>query len=114
MPNKDNLIPQAHKLTDEERTRGGKKSGETRRLQSAIRKALDSRADSAEFCELFEQFKIKKGSRDYASAIACAGIKKAAKGDLGWAGFIRDMLGENPKDSVGDTGDVVIIDDIGD
>ena len=38
MANNDNLIPQAHKLTVEEASKGGKRSGEVRREQKTYRK----------------------------------------------------------------------------
>lgn len=114
MPKRENLIPEFHVLTDDERIRGGRKSGETRRLQGAIRRALSSRADSAEFRQLFEKFGTPEESRDYANAIACAGILKAAMGDKGWAEYIRNTVGEKPIDEAEDGGGrVVIIDDIG-
>ena len=37
MANNDNLIPQAHKLTVEEASKGGKRSGEVRREQKTYR-----------------------------------------------------------------------------
>lgn len=49
MANKDNLIPQAHKLTVEELSRGGKRSGEARRekatMLSTLEKLLDEEND---------------------------------------------------------------------
>lgn len=117
MANEQNLIPGGHIPTKEEASRGGKKSGETRRLQSAIKKALMSAVKDDELKEVFTKFGIKKGSQDYATAIACAGVLKAAKGDIDWAHFIRDTAGEKPKDEVEVGGGVVILtggDDIAD
>ena len=92
--------------------KGGIESGKTRRLQGAIKRALQSRASSAELNELFEGFGIEEGSRDYATAIACAVVNKAAKGDLSAAGFVRDSIGEKPKDEISLDGGVVIVDDL--
>lgn len=112
MANEQNLIPGGHKLTVEEQSLGGKKSGETRRLQGAIKRALGSKASSAEFKELFDSFEIEKDSRDYAAAIGCAVILKAAKGDLMAASFVRDTIGEKPSEDINLNGGVVIVDDL--
>lgn len=112
MANEQNLIPQAHKLTVDEASKGGKKSAETRRIQSAIIKALDSKVTDEQLVELFERFGIKKGDRRYSSAIACAVVKKAADGDLQAMSFIRDTIGEKPKDEISVDGGVVIVDDL--
>lgn len=45
MGNAKNLIPQAHKLTVEEQSAGGKKSGEVRRERKAIRELLNDYVD---------------------------------------------------------------------
>ena len=41
MANEQNLIPQAHKLTVEEASRGGQKSGEVRREKKTVQKILN-------------------------------------------------------------------------
>lgn len=41
MANEQNLIPGGHKLTREEQSRAGKKSGETRRQKAQIRKSVE-------------------------------------------------------------------------
>ncbi len=116
MANEQNLIPAGqeggHMLTREEQSAGGKKSAEKRRLQGAIKKALESNASATEFDDLFEKFGIEKNSRDYAAAIACAITMKAAQGDLSAASFVRDTIGEKPKEEVSLDGGVVIVDDI--
>ena len=109
MANEQNLIPGGHKFTQEEASKGGKKSAETRRLQGAVKKALMSAVKDDEVKEVFAKFGIEEGSQDYATAIACVGVLKAAKGDLSWAGFIRDTAGEKPKDEVDLGGGVVIL-----
>ena len=117
MANEQNLIPGGHIPSKEEASKGGKKSGETRRLQAAVKKALMSAVKDEEIKEIFDKFGIEEGSKDYATAIACVGVLKAAKGDISWAGFIRDTAGEKPKDEVDISGGVVILsgdDDIAD
>ena len=114
MANEQNLIPGGHTFTQEEASKGGIASGKARRLQGAIKRALESKASSADFRELFEKFGIDEESRDYAAAIACALIQKAAKGDLSAASFVRDSIGEKPKEEISLEGGVVIVDDIKD
>lgn len=112
MANEQNLIPGGHKFTREEASKGGQESAKTRRLQSAIKKALESKANSSELKEVFEEFGIKDDNdRNYAAAIACAITLKAAKGDLSAASFIRDTIGEKPIDEISLDGGVVIVDD---
>ena len=116
MANEQNLKPFTSDQDREEAAKNGRKggiaSGKARRLQGAIKRALESKASSAEFRELFENFGIDEESRDYAAAIACALIQKAAKGDLSAAGFVRDSIGEKPKEEISLDGGVVIVDDI--
>lgn len=87
-------------------------TNEKRALGNAIKKALKSSAEGEKYAELFKQFGIKGKNKNYTNAIACAGILKAANGDKGWAEYIRDMVGENPKNETSDVECVVIIDDI--
>lgn len=112
MANEQNLIPGGHKLTKEELSNGGKASGKTRRLQSAIKKALESKATSEEFNDIFEQFQIEEGDRNYCFVVACALVNKAAKGDISAINLLRDSIGEKPKEEIDLNGGVVIVDDI--
>ncbi len=113
MANEQNLKPGAYKLTREEQSKGGKKSGETRRLQAAMKKALEKKVSNPEFDELFADFDIKKVDRNYAMAIACNVVNKAAKGDLSAVTFLRDSIGEKPKDEISiATVDVDVIDEV--
>ena len=112
MANEQNLIPGGHELTKEEASKGGKASGKTRRLQSAIKRALESKATSEEFNDIFEQFGIEEGDRDYSLVVACALVNKAAKGDLSAISLLRDTIGEKPKEEIDLNGGVVIVDDI--
>lgn len=109
MANEQNLT---HQLTAEERSKGGTESGKTRRLKSAFEKRLDAKVTSGDFNEIMEEFGIEKGSAVYMDAVACVGVRKAAQGDLAWATFIRDLIGEKPKDEIALNGGVVIIDDV--
>ena len=100
MANEQNLKPGGHKLTKEEQSKGGKKSGETRRLQSAMKKALDKKVINPDLIFLFNEFGIKKGDRNYAQAIACNLVDKAARGNLDAIALLRDSIGEKPKDEI--------------
>lgn len=112
MANEQNLIPGAHKFTPEELSKGGIASGKKRRLQGAIERALDCKASSAEFKELFETFGTDEDDRTFVSAIGCVLAKKAAQGNLEAISLLRDTIGEKPKEEVSLDGGVVIIDDI--
>lgn len=114
MANEQNLIPGAHTLTAEEASRGGVESGKTRRLQGAIKRALESKASSPELQAIFDEFNVEKDSRDYAAAIGCVVIQKAVKGDLMAMSFIRDTVGEKPSEDINLNGGVVIVDDLKD
>ena len=114
MANNSNLIPQAHKLTVEDQSAGGRASGKKRRLQGAIERALDAAASSAEFQEIFDRFAVSPEDKNYASAIACALVAKAASGNLDAIALMRDTVGEKPKEEIDLSGGVVIIDDLAD
>lgn len=118
MANEQNLIPgnqpYGHTLTREEQSAGGKASGKARRLQGAIKRALESKASSPELQAVFDEFKIDENNRDYATAIGCVVIQKAVKGDLSAMSFIRDTVGEKPKEEISLEGGVAIVDDIKD
>jgi hypothetical protein len=114
MANEENLIPCGHKFTQEEAKKGGRESGKKRQLQSAIKKVLESKANIPELQEVFEKFGIKKGDKNYTTAIACALVLKSAKGDLSAISLLRDTIGEKPVEEIDLNGGVVIVDDITD
>lgn len=114
MANEQNLIPGGHKLTSEEASKGGKASGRKRRLQGAIEHALDCKASSADFKELFEMFGIDEDDKTFVSAIGCVLAKKAAQGNLDAIQLVRDTIGEKPTEEVSLNGGVVIVDDLKD
>lgn len=111
MANEQNLIPGGHKFTQEEASKGGMESGKKRRLQGAIERALDSNAEKG-FGEIITEFGID--DKTFASAIACALVKKAAQGNLDAISLIRDTVGEKPKEEISLGGGVVIVDDLTD
>ena len=108
MANEQNLIPGGHILTKEEQSKGGKASGEVRKLRSAVKKALEANlpSDMEELKEILEKAKIDTTNDN---GIAFAMVLKALKGDIFAASWIRDTAGEKPKDEVSLGGDAVVI-----
>lgn len=89
MANEQNLIPQAHRLTVEEASRGGKKSGETRRRRKAFAEAFN--------VLLQREFTDRNGNRiQGVDAIAAKTFQAAMDGDLKAMQIIRDTVGEMP------------------
>ena len=99
MPNPENLIPQAHKLTVEEQSKGGKASVEARRNKKTIQKILNDvlDADSADF-EFIEKIAKKMGLTGEKSVrdvytIFCL-FNKLKKGDLNDLLTLTKLCGE--------------------
>lgn len=88
MANEQNLIPQAHKLTVEEASRGGKKSAEVKKEKRMLKDLLE---------EALEK-KTNTGNR-YVD-ITFALIKEAEKGNVKAYETIRDTLGQKPKENI--------------
>ena len=108
MANEQNLIPGVHKLTPEEQSEGGKKSGETRRLKAAVKKALEGKVPEG-MSELIQVLENAGVDTTNDNGIAFAVVLKALKGDLSAATWIRDIVGEKPKDELQIEGDGVVI-----
>lgn len=106
--NEQNLIPGGHKFTQEEASKGGKASGEVRKLRSAVKRVLEMKLPEGkeELKEALEKAGIDT-TNDY--GIAFAMVLKALQGDTSAANWIRDTAGEKPKDEVSLGGDAVII-----
>ena len=93
MANTKNLKPQAHKLTVEEQSKGGKASGEKRRQRKTFAEAFDA--------WLSADHKDKNGNKMNGMDILTAAIiQKAAKGDVRAFEVIRDSVGEKPIDKI--------------
>lgn len=89
MPNENNLIPQAHILTVEEQSKGGKASGEARRRRKTLKEEL---------LLMLEDEAVQK-------SVAAALINEAIEGNnagsvRGAFETIRDTIGEKPADKV--------------
>lgn len=88
------------------------KSDNKRLMQTAFNAALGSSANDENLKDLFDEFGVSKSNRNYASAIACAGIKKAVSGDKSWAEFIKNMVQLKVDEPNKEDASVVIVDDI--
>lgn len=89
MANEQNLIPQAHKLSVEEASKGGKASGEARRRRKAFSEAFDML--------LQKEFADQNGNvLTGVEAIAAKTFQAAMNGDLKAMQIIRDTVGEMP------------------
>lgn len=93
MANKETLIPQAHKLTVDEASKGGKKSAETRKRKKELRIAFEALLE--------KEFVDAKGvSKSGAELIAFKQFEKALKGDSRAFEVVRDTAGQKPADVV--------------
>ena len=95
MPNKENLIPQAHVLTVEEASKGGKNSGEARRKKKTLRET----AETMLACELPPDVKRKLKSNgleaeDYKDAVIAAAIQSIIRGNSNMFGQFVKLMGE--------------------
>jgi len=101
MANEQNLRPSEYKLTQEEAKRGGKASGEARRVKKTLR----------ELVELFAALGVSEETRKKMKALGIpeelmtrkmqpvvALFNKANKGDVSAFNAIRDIVGEKPID----------------
>lgn len=96
MANEQNLIPQAHVLSVEEQSRGGKASGETRRRRKTLKEEL---------LLMLEDEQIQQ-------SVAAALIKEAIEGNAaksvrGAFETIRDTIGEKPVERMETTQTVI-------
>lgn len=93
MANEQNLIPQAHKLTVEEASKGGKKSAEARRAKKDLRLALEMLLE--------KDFKDKNGNTiSGTEAVTAKLFEKAMKGDVKAFETLRDTVGQKPVEKV--------------
>lgn len=111
MANEQNLNPFGTLTESKQReisSKGGKTSGEARRLKAAVRKVLEKSipSDMTELKYLLEEAGIDTTNDN---GIAFAMVLKALKGDLSAASWVRDTAGEKPKDEVSLGGDAVVI-----
>ena len=93
MANEQNLIPQAHKLTVEEASKGGKASAKARRDKKDLRKALE--------ILLEKKYTDKAGNKILGTdAIAAKLFEQAMKGNIRAFETIRSTVGQDPVQKV--------------
>ena len=91
MANPQNLKPQAHVLTVEEASKGGKASAESRAARKTFREGL--------LLLLNEPMKDKAGNvtdKTTQDVVIAALVKRAVSGDTRAFEMIRDTIGEKP------------------
>lgn len=89
MGRESNLIPQAHRLSVDEQSKGGRSSGMTRARRKSMKEAFDQLL-SMEFRD--DEFGLLSG----AELIALQVFRKAMEGDLRAFELVRDSVGEKP------------------
>ena len=107
MANEKNLIPQAHTLTVEEASKGGKKSGEVRREKKTIQKILtellDSEIkDSPQFAKLASKMGVEsdKSVKDIFTMVCL--LNSVKSGNLGDLERLSKLLGEDKQNENAD------------
>lgn len=89
----DNLIPGAHKLTTEDRIKGGHRAAEVRREKKTFREVIDTL--------LTREYTDGEGNTLLGTEAICVKIfQRALKGEKWAAEFIRDTAGEKPVERV--------------
>lgn len=98
MANEKNLVPQAHKLTVEQQSMGGKKSAESKRKRKALKEQMemllslpltDDKAKAQ-----FERMGIDSDDMDNQMAMVVKTYLQAMKGNINAVNVIREIIGE--------------------
>ena len=105
MANEQNLVrgEEAHKLTAEEQSAGGKASAEARRRKRDLRLALEALLEKDIYSKEGE---LMSG----AEAIALKQMEKALKGDTRAFETIRDTAGQKPTEKIEQLNTNIVID----
>ncbi len=93
MANQQNLIPQAHELTVEEASKGGKASVESRKQKKLLRECLEILLEK----EITDR-NGKKASG--AEALAAKLFQQAMQGNIKAFEVVRDTAGQKPAERV--------------
>lgn len=99
----DNLIPQAHKLTVEEASRGGKASGEARRKKRDMKQSFETlfamqATDKRK--KTYEKLGYDTKDLTVEEGILISMVEKAMAGDARMASLIMDVMGEKHSDKM--------------
>lgn len=105
MANEQNLIPQAHKLSVEEQSKGGKASGKARREKADFIKTakalLNLELDDTNKKLVQTKFKgLEDNETTYRTLVLIKQLEKALKGDINSAKLLIDVTGEKPKENI--------------
>lgn len=107
MANEKNLIPQAHILTVEEQSAGGKKSAEVRREKKTIQKILSELLDgqikdSPQFAKLASKMGVEsdKSVKDIFTMVCL--LNSVKSGNLGDLERLSKLLGEDKQNENAD------------
>lgn len=82
MPNIENLVPQAHVLTVEEQSKGGKKSAEARKEKKLFKEELCRRLGAKDFEEILDNLIARAKNEDKSFEV------------------LRDTMGQKPKEEI--------------
>jgi hypothetical protein len=104
MANEKNLIPQAHKLTVEEASKGGQNSGKARREKKTIQKILSDLLDSEikdmpQFAKLASKMGVEsdKSVKDIFTMVCL--LNSVKSGNLGDLERLSKLLGEDKENA---------------
>lgn len=93
MANEQNLVPQAHKLTVEEASKGGKASAAARRKKKLMREVLEEL--------LARDYHDRSGNtQDGTTVLMTKTFQMAMDGDMRALEFIRDVTGQKPVEKI--------------
>ena len=101
MANEQNLLKgdEAHRLTPEEASKGGKRSGEVRREKKLMREQLNMLLNlpikSTKTKEQLKELGIEDSEMNNQMALLIAMYQKAVKGDVSAFNTLRDTSGES-------------------
>ena len=100
----DNLIPQAHKITVEEASKGGKKSAEARRRKRDMRESIETlfaMQTSDKYIKAFRKqgFDVPDNLTNE-QALTISMVAKSIAGDTRAANLVMDILGEKHNDKL--------------
>ena len=119
MANEENLIPFNERSKSEVReiaSRGGERSGESRRKKKAMRESLEilleMKVKGGKECDIdkIQDFASLKGKNiTVEQAMLIAQIQKALKGDTSALAFIRDTSGQAPDKNINLGGAIPVV-----
>ena len=102
MANEQNLIPQAHVLSVEEASKGGRASAEARRKRRALRDSMNMLLEMQPTAEKYNKL-IEAGFEpediDNSAVITLALFTEAAKGNVKAIKELRNLIGEDRPDA---------------